>query len=98
MPAPTGVKSNILNGTPSNCSRTRDTMIFGDVPTRVTMPPSSDPNDIGIKSEEGDVPLRRASWNAMGISMASAPTFLTNADNSVTEPTNATICRLMSTK
>ena len=34
----------------------------------------------------------------MGISMASAPTFLTNADNSVTEPTSATICRLMSTK
>ena len=57
------------------------------------MPPRSAPNDIGIRSEEGDVPVRRASWKAIGMSMASAPTFLTKADSSVTEPTNAIIWR-----
>ena len=36
-------------------------MMFGEVPTKVTMPPSSAPNDIGISSDEGEVPVRRAS-------------------------------------
>ena len=66
-------------------------MIFGEVPISVTIPPSSAPNDIGISKEEGEVPLRRANWNAIGMSMASAPTFLTKAESTVTEPTSVTI-------
>ena len=95
MPAPTGVKSNMWNGSPSICSRTRDTMMLGEVPTRVTMPPSSAPNDIGISRDDGEVPVRRASWKATGISIASAPIFLTKAESTVTEPTRATICLVM---
>ena len=54
MPAPTGVKSNMWNGSPRICSRTRDTMMLGEVPTSVTMPPSSEPNDIGISRDDGE--------------------------------------------
>ena len=92
MPAPTGVKSNMWNGSPRICSRTRDTMMLGEVPTSVTMPPSSAPNDIGISKDDGEVPVRRASWKAIGISIASAPIFLTKPESKVTEPTRATIC------
>ena len=61
MPVPTNVKSNIWNGAPISCSRTRDTMIFGDVPISVTIPPSNAANDIGISSADTDVPCLRAS-------------------------------------
>ena len=47
-PMPTGVKSNMPNGSPMSSPRSRDTMMFGEVPTSVTMPPSSEPNAIGI--------------------------------------------------
>ena len=80
------------NGSPRISSRTRDTMMLGEVPTSVTMPPSSEPNDIGISNDDGEVPVRRASWKATGISIASAPIFLTKAESKVTEPTRATIC------
>ena len=92
MPAPTGVKSNMRNGSPKISSRTRDTMMLGEVPTSVTMPPSSAPNDIGINSADTGLLLRRASWKATGISMASAPMFLTNAESTVTEPVSASTC------
>ena len=62
------------------------------------MPPRRAPNDIGISREEGEVPVRRASWKAIGMNMASAPTFLTKAESSVTEPTSATIWRWMVTR
>jgi hypothetical protein len=70
-------------------------MMLGEVPTSVTLPPSRAPNDMGISKDDGEVPVRRASWKAIGISMASAPIFLTKADSSVTEPTSAMTCRLM---
>ena len=59
-PTPTGVKSNMPNGSPTISSRTRDTMMLGEVPTSVTMPPSSEPNAIGIRSADGElfVPAR----------------------------------------
>ena len=47
-PMPTGVKSNMPNGWPLSSARSRDTMMLGEVPTSVTMPPSSEPNAIGI--------------------------------------------------
>ncbi len=50
---PTGAKSNIRKGAPRISSRTRETMILGEVPTRVTMPPSSEPNAIGISMRGG---------------------------------------------
>ena len=50
-------------------------MMFGDVPTRVTVPPSNDANAIGISRAAADVPVRRATCNATGIRIARAPTF-----------------------
>ena len=84
MPAPTGVKSNMRNGSPTSSSRMRETMMFGEVPISVIVPPSSEPKAIGISRQEGEVPVRRASWKATGISMASAPMFLTKAESTVT--------------
>ena len=55
MPSPTGVKSNMPKGSPSSSSRTRDTMMLGEVPTSVTMPPSSEPNAIGMSKLDGGV-------------------------------------------
>ena len=89
--APTGGKSNMLNGSPSNSSRTRDTMMLGEVPIRVTMPPSSEPKAIGIRKRDGEVLVRRAIWKATGIIIASAPMFLTKAESTVTTPTSTMI-------
>ena len=71
----------------------RDTMTLGEVPISVIVPPSSEPKAIGISRQEGDVPVRRASWKATGISMASAPMFLTKAESSVTAPTSTMTMR-----
>ena len=59
-------------------------MMLGEVPTRVTMPPSSEPKAIGMRKLEGGVLVRRAIWNATGIIIASAPIFFTKADSTVT--------------
>jgi hypothetical protein len=67
-------------------------MMLGDVPIIVTMPPSSAPNDIGISSAETGRLLRRASWNATGIIIASAPMFFTNADRTVTVAVSTITC------
>jgi hypothetical protein len=67
------------NGSPVISSRTRLTMMLGEVPTRVMRPPSSEPNAIGISMQEGEVRERFAIWKAAGISMASAPIFFTIA-------------------
>ncbi len=53
-----------------------------EVPTRVTSPPSSEANDIGINRRETEVPVRRESCCATGISIASAPTFLVDIESS----------------
>ena len=45
------------------------------VPNSVTSPPIREANDIGISSDDGDVPVRLASCSAIGIRIASAPTF-----------------------
>src|SRR3546814_6279735 len=42
-------------GLPSISSRTRLTMMLGEVPTSVISPPSSAANDIGIRKTEGGV-------------------------------------------
>ena len=78
--APTGVKSNIVKAAPVISSRTRDTTMLGEVPIWVIRPPSSDAKAIGIRKVEGETPDRRANWKAIGIMIASAPMFLTNAD------------------
>ena len=51
---PTGAKSNMPNGLPAMSSRIRETMMFGDVPTSVTSPPSSAPKAIGISETEAE--------------------------------------------
>ena len=51
-----------------------------DVPTRVTSPPSSETNDIGMSRLEGEVFVSRATRSATGIRIASAPTFLVGMD------------------
>ena len=55
------VKSNIEKGWPPSSCLTRATITFGEVPTSVTMPPSSEAKAIGIRKTEGEVPPRRAS-------------------------------------
>src|SRR4051794_10600310 len=80
------------NGWPVISCRTRLTMMLGEVPTRVIRPPSSEPKDIGIRKQEGEVPERFDIWKAAGIIMASAPIFLTSADRKVTEPTRTSNC------
>src|SRR3546814_10820385 len=77
-------------GLPSISSRTRLTMMLGEVPTSVISPPSSAANDIGIRKTEGGVLFFFAIWNAEGISIASAPTFLTSADAKPTEAVSTT--------
>ena len=47
--SPTGVKSNMRNGSPTISARMRDTMMFGEVPIMVMVPPSSDPKAIGMR-------------------------------------------------
>ena len=42
-----------LNGSPVSSPRRRETMMLGEVPTRVTMPPSSEPKAIGIRKARG---------------------------------------------
>ena len=92
MPAPTGVKSNMPKGSPVSSWRTRETMMLGEVPISVTMPPSSAANDIGISSADTGRSCRRASWNATGIIIASAPMFFTTAESTMTVPASATTC------
>ena len=82
----------MANGSPVISWRTRETRMFGDVPTSVTMPPSSEPNAIGIRSIEGEVSFFRASWNATGISIASAPMFFTNPESKATVPVSTITC------
>ena len=73
MPRPTGVKSNMPKGSPVTSARTRATMILGEVPVMVISPPISEAKAMGISSEEAEVPVRRVSWKATGMKMASAP-------------------------
>ena len=89
-PMPTGAKSNIRNGVPRSFSRACDTMMLGEVPTRVISPPSNAANDIGISSTDGDVPLRRANLKAIGRNMASVPIFLTKAETMATQVVRVT--------
>ena len=67
-------------------------MMFGDVPISVIVPPSSEPNAIGISSIDGERFERLAICSAIGIIIASAPMFFTNADSSATAPTSTRIC------
>ncbi len=80
-------------GLPVRSARTFETITFGEVPTSVTMPPMSEAEAIGISSAEGGVPLRRASCRAMGMKMASAPTFFVTIDRSRTPATRIGTCR-----
>ena len=79
-------------GWPVICSRTRLTMMLGEVPTSVISPPSSEANDIGIRNTDGEVLLFFAIWKAAGISIASAPTFLTNAEAKPTDAVSTSSC------
>ena len=58
--APTGVKSNMVNGVPVSSWRTRETTMFGDVPIWVISPPRSEPNAIGIRKPDAETLERRA--------------------------------------
>ncbi len=57
------------------------------------MPPSSEPNAIGISRIDGERLERFAIWNAIGIIMASAPMFFTNADSTATAPASTRSCK-----
>jgi hypothetical protein len=70
----------------------RATITFGDVPTSVIKPPMSEPKASGIRSCDGEVPERLASWNATGMRIASAPTFLMKVDSRITARTRVKTC------
>src|SRR3954454_22320057 len=82
----------MLKGWPVISWRTRLTMMLGEVPTSVMRPPSSEPNDIGIRKQEGEAFDLLAIWKAAGIIIARAPIFLTRAERKVTEPTRTNSC------
>jgi hypothetical protein len=79
-------------GSPVICSRTRETMILGDVPTSVMRPPSSEANDIGIRNTDGEVLDFLAILSAAGINMARAPMFFTIAESNPTEEMRTVSC------
>jgi hypothetical protein len=65
-------------------------MMFGDVPTRVVMPPSNEPKAIGIRRLDGELSVLRAMKKAIGISIVRAPMFFTKAESTVTAPASTT--------
>lgn len=82
----------MVSGRPSTSARTLAIRMFGDVPTSVTSPPGIDADAIGISSEDGDVPVRRASCIAAGMRIAGAPTFLLALGSAITRPTSTGTC------
>ena len=70
----------------------RETMMFGDVPIRVMMPPSSEPDASGISTRDGGFSVRRATWSAIGMKIASAPMFFMNAESAVTAEASTATC------
>jgi len=79
-------------GCPVISSRTRLTMMLGEVPINVISPPSSEANAIGIRKADGEVSDFFAIWNAAGIIIASAPIFLTSADPRPTLAASSSNC------
>src|SRR5437763_15140809 len=67
--------------------------MFGDVPINVIEPPSRDAKASGIRNSEGERSLRRATWNATGIKIASAPTFFTKAERPATQAASTPTCK-----
>jgi|GEM_PF-3873995 len=67
-------------------------MILGEVPIIVVRPPSSEAKAIGMRKREGLVLLRRASWEAAGIIIASAPMFLMSPEAMPTELVSTSSC------
>ena len=61
MPAPTGVKSNIEKGAPTSSWRMPEIRMLGEVPIKVASPPTSEPNDSGMRNSEAERPPRWAS-------------------------------------
>ena len=84
---PTGAKSNITKGSPSDCSRNVATTILGGVPISVTIPPRIVANDSGINVAPGPRSARRAASISTGINSERAATLFIKADN--TPPTPA---------
>jgi len=58
----------------------------------VISPPSSEPKASGISTREAGFWLRRATCTAIGMKIASAPTFLMNAESTVTAETSTATC------
>ena len=84
--SPTGVKSNILKGSPVLSARKVATTMFGGVPIAVTSPPSRLANDSGIRSCDGGRFAFLASRRVTGSISASAPMLFMNADSSIVIP------------
>ncbi len=92
--APTGVKSNIENGSPRASARKAAMMILGGVPMSVTRPPRIVANDNGMSVSAG---LRLAPADASrssGISNASAPTLFIIAESAAPTPARTPMCAL----
>ena len=81
------------NGCPVSSWRTAETSRLGEVPIRVIEPPSSEAKDSGIRNSDGERLLRRATWIAAEMKIASAPIFFMNADSTATQATRMPTCK-----
>ena len=78
---PTGAKSNMPKGAPSESWRMVAMMMLGGVPISVTMPPRMVAKLSGIRLRPGERPALRAVWMSTGISSASAATLFMKAES-----------------
>jgi len=59
------------------------------------MPPSNEPNAIGIRRLDGELSVLRARKKATGISMVRAPMFFTKAESTATAPASTATCSVV---
>lgn len=85
----------MAKGSPVTSSRTRLTMMLGEVPMRVVRPPRSAPKESGISSCEGAVPVRRAICSATGRKIATVPMFFMKPERSATVPARTVTCMVV---
>ena len=78
---PTGAKSNIWNGSPSESLRNSAMMMFGGVPINVIMPPRMEAKDSAISDRDGLRPAFLAACKSTGMSNASAATLFMTAES-----------------
>ena len=83
----------MVKGAPMISSRTRETMMLGEVPMSVMVPPINEAKAMGINTRCELLRWRRASCAATGMKIARAPMFFIRADITATVPPRKAIWR-----